>query len=181
LRLKSWVVLFLLCCFSFVHSRFCFSLDRAQKKSLQNSKEMSSDLVVFSYNRPLQLYSFLESFFHYTKGWNKIWVVYRSSNERYEQGYQIVKKKFPLVRFLQQSTFPECDFKPLTLQAIFSSSSKAQYITCAVDDMIVTDQVDLKECSQAIEKYNTCAFYLRLGTNITYCYMSQGQTGAQTV
>jgi hypothetical protein len=41
-----------------------------------------------------------------------------------------------------------------------------------VDDMIVTDYVDLANCTQAMEQWQAYGFYLRLGKNITFCYMS---------
>ena len=43
----------------------------------------NADLVIFSYNRPLQLYALLESITNYVTGLDKIMVIYRSSDARY--------------------------------------------------------------------------------------------------
>jgi hypothetical protein len=47
----------------------------------------------------------------------------------------------------------------------------------AVDDIIVTDAVDLNQCTDAMEKYDAWGFFLRLGKNITRCYMIDAYTG----
>jgi hypothetical protein len=39
----------------------------------------------------------------------------------------------------------------------------------AVDDIIVTEFVNLAECTKALEKHRAWGFFLRLGKNIHYC------------
>lgn len=134
-------------------------------------QNMCVDVTVFSYDRPMQLYAFLESCEKYLIGLNEIHVIYRSSGQDYDEGYQIVKKRFSNVIYHKQSLNPAEDFKPLVISTVFLTTSTARYQMFAVDDMIVTDYVNLEECTSAIERTNTWAFYLRLGKNITYCYM----------
>ena len=57
-------------------------------------KKSDADFVIFSYNRPLQLYAFLESIEKYVAGIGSIQVIYRVSDDSYEEGYKVVKKEF---------------------------------------------------------------------------------------
>ncbi|MBS0625725.1 MAG: glycosyltransferase family 2 protein [Verrucomicrobia bacterium] len=128
-----------------------------------------ADLLVFSYDRPLQLYATLESALRYLSGLERCTVLYRASDERYARGYGEVQAAFPAVRFIRQSSKPHKDFQPLVLEAVFNSPS--EYILFGVDDLIVTDFVDLKMCMSQMERTKAYGFYLRLGSNITHCYM----------
>lgn len=132
----------------------------------------NADLVIFSFDRPMQLYALLESVQTYVRGLEHINVVYRVSNDAFEQGYAMVHADFPSVNFFKQGAQPRNDFKPLTLQAVFDAPS--DYIIFAVDDMIVTNYVDLSDCIEQLEKTNAYFFSLRLGKNITRCYMAGG-------
>jgi hypothetical protein len=131
------------------------------------------DLVVFSYDRPLQLYAFLESADSYLTGVSTVSVIYRATDKEYAQGYAKVKKQFPDVTFLRQSSQPYQDFKPLVMKASFESP--ASYIMYGVDDIVVTDHVDLYQVVSHLEATKAYGFYLRLGTHIDECYMLQKQ------
>ncbi len=133
-----------------------------------NKYHESADVVVFSCDRPLQLYAFLESAQKYVTGIGQMCVIYRSSNEQFKKGYDIVRSDFPHVTFLAQGNNPAGDFKPLTLKATFESTST--YIIFAVDDIVVKDAIDLKQCIHALEQHQAYAFFLRLGMNLNYCY-----------
>ncbi len=127
-----------------------------------------ADFVIFSYDRPLQLYALLESTTYYIDGINQIHVIYRVSDFAYANAYDKVKQAFPAVHFHCQSTNPHKDFKPLTLKAAFSS--QAQYILFGVDDIIVKDFVDIEYCIECMKATNAYGFFLRLGTHLTECY-----------
>jgi hypothetical protein len=133
------------------------------------------DLVVFSKDRPLQLYGFLESCDIYITGLDKTTVIYCSSSAKFDAGYQIVREAFPRVKFVKQSANPKADFKRLTCEAVFSGASP--YILFAVDDIVVIDRVDLERCVKALGEQKAYAFYLRLGLDITECYMEKRVTG----
>lgn len=133
------------------------------------------DLVVFSFNRPLQLYAFLESVQKYISGLSEQVVIYRSSSSNFEAGYEQVRLAFPSVRFVRQGDNPKEDFKPLTMRAIFGTPSS--YVVFAVDDIIVKDYVDLTQCTAAMKKTGAYGFYLRLGQEINYCYMMNDAQG----
>jgi hypothetical protein len=132
------------------------------------SNATQTDLVIFSFNRPLQLYAFLESIEKYVTGINHAAVIYRA-DDAYEVGYQLVKERFGEVTYLRQGSNPRADFKPLTLDASFNQSN-VPYIIYGVDDIVVKDYVDLNDCARLLEQHQAYAFYLRLGRNLTYCY-----------
>lgn len=134
------------------------------------AQDQQADLVVFSYNRPLQLYAFLESLQHFTTGLREVTVIYRS-DEPYVAGYDEVHEVFPTVQFARQSENPQADFKPLVMKHSFETAS--EYIIYAVDDIIVKDHIDLSTCIRSMQQYNAYGFYLRCGTEVTYSYMRQ--------
>lgn len=130
-----------------------------------------ADLVIFSHKRPLQLYALLESIVDNVQGLGQVTVVYHPHNEGYEQAYQIVQDDFCGVEFLKQDMEnSQMDFKQLTLQGAFASDSA--YLLFAVDDMIVTDSINVHECIALLEQTNAYAFYLRLGKNIIFDYQA---------
>ncbi len=137
-------------------------------KRIQEQKQ--ADLVVFSYNRPLQLYAFLESLYKFTSGLGDVTVIYRTDDE-YSCGYDELQQEFHNVHFWQQGAEPELDFKNLTLTATFETPN--DYVFFAVDDMIVTEEIDLTRCTALLEQELAYGFYLRLGKNITYNYMER--------
>lgn len=136
--------------------------------------EDKADLLVFSYNRPLQLFATLESITKYTKGFENLFILYRADEERYVKGYLEVKKHFPTAKFFQQPNInPHLAFKPMVLDLAFHPRrSKAKYIAFCTDDIIVKDEIDLQDCISALKETASYGFYLRLGSHITYCYMT---------
>ncbi len=148
----------------------------------ESSKRYNStacDLIVFSYDRPLQLYAFLESAMHYISHYDQIHVLYRASEERFEKGYLEVKKAFDSMSFVRQSNEnPKENFKVHLMEMLLDPKvSKAPYIAFAVDDIIVKDEIDLKACVSAMQAHHAYGFYLRLGKHVDYCYNLKLQQG----
>lgn len=139
--------------------------------AVESKLDKRTDLLIYSYNRPMQLYALLESVAKYAKGFEKISVIYRASTEAFSRGYDVLKNDFPHVNFITQSKNPHGDFQDLTLETVFKNSS-SPFITFAVDDMILKDYVDISECVQEMEKTSAYLFSLRLGKNIDFCYMA---------
>ncbi len=136
----------------------------------EDAVEERADLVVFSYDRPLQLYAFLESTFKHMQGLGKVGVIFRSSSQDFLEQYQVVQKAFPEVVFIDQGESPQENFKELTLQMAFQTFS-SDYLLFAVDDIIVKENVDLKACVSALKETGAHGFYLKLGRHTDYCYM----------
>ncbi len=138
---------------------------------VRKPKIYNADLVIFSYDRPLQLYALLESVQKYVTGIGQATVIYRASNDEYDSAYQKVRNTFSYITFLKQGENPAQDFKPLTLKATFNAPN--EYVLFAVDDIVVKDYIDIAECIQALEQTKAYGFYLRLGKNLSECYPLQ--------
>lgn len=133
------------------------------------------DLIVFSKNRPLQLYAFLESCGRYISGLSSVSVIYYA-DQQFASAYDEVQAAFSEAQFMRQQTLgTRGDFKALTIQTV--SQSEAPYIVFAVDDIIMIDDVDMQRCVQLLEQYKAYGFYLRLGMDITECYTERRHTG----
>lgn len=132
---------------------------------------MRVDVIVFSFDRALQLYAYLESQEKYLTGVNDTHVVYRASSPEHENSYTQVSQRFPKVQFHKQSMTPQNDFKQLVWSSVYSNLSPCSYIMFAVDDLIVKDHVNLVGCTNALEAQKAWGFFLRLGKNINFCYM----------
>lgn len=158
---KSLYFLALLLKCSFFNT-YCATYDTAVKKA---------DLVIYSCDRPLQLYALLESVYKYVTGLGEVYVIYRTTQESYAQAYDEIKKDFKEVIFVHQGDKPYEDFQPLTLKAAFGSPHA--YIIFAVDDIIVKDFIDLTADIQLLEDNQAYGFYYRLGRNLSYCYALQ--------
>jgi glycosyltransferase involved in cell wall biosynthesis len=135
-----------------------------------------ADLVMFSFDRPLQLEALLRSVRENMTGLDRQTVIYRASSDAFEKGYEKLMHAFPEVEFVRQSrTHPHDDFKPLTLDIVFGSPSK--YILFAVDDDIVKDEVKVSECIVALEKTHAYSFYLKMGQHVSHCYTVNAHQG----
>lgn len=127
-----------------------------------------ADFVIFSYDRPIQLFALLESAKLYIEGLGQTTIIYRVSNDRFEKAYREVAEAFPDFIFLKQGANPAQDFKPLTLHAVFDAPN--DYIMFAVDDIIVKDCIHLAQSIEQLERYGAYALYLRLGLHLNYCH-----------
>ena len=136
------------------------------KATIGQKNIKNTDLIIFSFNRPMQLYAVLECTHKYFANLNNTYVLYRTSSQSYENAYDEIKIIFNQVHFVKQGNNPRADFKPLLLQCFFDSP--AEYIMFSVDDDIVRDFVDIAECIDAMEKFDAYGFYLKLGENIIY-------------
>ncbi|MBM3201448.1 MAG: glycosyltransferase family 2 protein, partial [Chlamydiae bacterium] len=90
----------------------------------KNEQKNACDLVVFSFNRPLQLFALLESTELHVKGMRKIAVLMRS-DEEFIEGYNKVKERFPYVHFVEQPKINTREsFKPILLDLLFGKFGK---------------------------------------------------------
>ena len=126
------------------------------------------DLLVFSCNRPLQLYAFLESSEKYLENLHRLYVIYRAGNDHYEKGYHEIKKDFPNVIYIRQSIEnPYEDFAPTVRKVIFDSDvSSARYIMFALDDFILKESLDLNESARLLKETGAYGFYFCLGNHL---------------
>lgn len=133
----------------------------------------STELIIFSFDRAMQLYALLESIEKYTTGLNKINLIYRCSNNLHELSYNQVLTKFAYLNInpKKQGANPKKDFKHILNQALKKVNTK--YVAFAVDDIIITDFIDFKSCTTTMEHAKKIypkiwGFFLRMGENITH-------------
>jgi glycosyltransferase involved in cell wall biosynthesis len=115
-----------------------------------------ADWVIFSTDRPLQLYSCLESIQRYVTHLNRLTVLYTVSDPSLLAGYEKIKEAFPLVRFIH---YAEGDFKNQLQKVVFHSPS--EYILFGQDEVILQDYIDLKLCMEQMEKTGAYGFFLQ--------------------
>lgn len=134
-----------------------------------SSQGPTADMVIFSFDRPMQLYALLESINKHMTGLHEIHVIYRTSNQEYNNGYNQVFSTFSNIIKHPQGENPRTDFKPLTLHATLDSPS--DHVLFAVDDIIVKEYISISECITHLDKQHAFGFFLRLGKNINKSYM----------
>jgi hypothetical protein len=144
------------------------TLDISTKLKNINHSLKTVDLIIFSYDRPMQLYALLESIDKNLTGIESTTVIYRSSNARFAHAYKRVEHQCSHINFIEQGARPAHDFKPLVMQAFKAGSSA--YICFAVDDIIIKSHADLTQATQALESTGSYGFFLRLGSHVTTCY-----------
>lgn len=125
-----------------------------------------ADGIVFSYDRPLQLWAFLESLYAKVSGIEDLTVIFRCSDNDFRKGYLRVKDAFRKVIFIEQKT--QYQFKNLIVNTVKGSK---EYLFFAVDDLVIRKHIDLHKCEFLLDYANAYGFYFRLGKNITRSYM----------
>jgi len=125
------------------------------------------DIIIFSKNRPLQLYALLESLYSLTdaKDTASVTVIHKY-DDPYEKSLSELKEKFNHVNFIQQA-----DFKKDTLAAIFASTN--QHCAFLVDDIVFKTGVSFKDIVNLISANDgVLTFSMRLGLHLNFCYPS---------
>lgn len=126
---------------------------------------MKNQLIIFSKNRACQL-DLLISSIEYNNEFNlfdKTTVIYKADNEEYQKGYEILKKDWGFINFVE-----ETDFKKDLLDLI---DPTYEFTTFMVDDMIMFDKINIDK-EEILSKItdDVCCFSLRLGLNSKYSH-----------
>ena len=137
-------------------------IESLQLQLHKDQQEYKATMLIFSSDKPLHLYALLESIQRYVVGIEKIDVIYRASNNAYNQAYETVKASFSAVQFIMQRT--EAQFKSLVVRRIAHAASN--HILLAHDGLIVKNIIDIPYYIDALEKTGAHAFYCSLGKNI---------------
>lgn len=121
-----------------------------------------ADLILFSKNRPIQLYSALESLAMYKCSVGKKIVFYRAENAFYKKGYEEVMQEFPEVQY-----FAEDDSGAFssTIKDVVDTS-KAQYILLGEDQVVLKNALSLKNAIETLEKTGAYGYYFAMGSNV---------------
>lgn len=116
--------------------------------------------IIFSKDRASQLLLLLESIDKHAKGLFNINVLYKSSNDKFEEGYSIVKTAYPNINWLCETS----DFKSNVL-SLFNDSKYTCFFT---DDDVFYQDVSEEMLSKIDE--DVFCFSMRLGKNTKKCY-----------
>lgn len=133
------------------------------KENPYNSKN-SISCIVFSKDRPIQLDACLKSFLRNCSSNERIHlkVIYKCSNERFENQYKSLISEYRNVKFIKETYF-----KNDVLEQLRSSD----FVAFIVDDTIFIDKFSFDDIINALENHNDAiGFSLRLGINIVYSY-----------
>ena len=123
------------------------------------------DVIVFSKNRPLQLYALLESMFFYTDASQSasITVIY-TCDDLYNNALNEIIQKFDNVTFIKQS-----NFKKDVATALFSSTN--DYCTFLVDDIVFKNTISLGNIVELLKNNPGLLTYsMRMGLHLSFCY-----------
>ena len=137
----------------------------------KNRHPYKADVLIFSKDRPLQLYALIESLFQYVSNLGAIQVIYEGSDAFFERAYLQLKAEFPSIRFLVICEHPEHEFTSLVKQALADRQSSSPYVLLLDDRVRVTDKIKLHDCIQALESTHTDHFIL---TEEEYAEKEQG-------
>ena len=138
--------------------------------SREREKEKIADIVIFSYDKPMQLFACLESIKKHVSQVGNISVIFQCSEEKFEKGYEELQKEFPKITWKKQSVISEQDFKFLFLNKALYEKNFADYILFCSDDIVVKDKIFLKKDIKILEQTNSHAFFYSLGKHVNYCY-----------
>ncbi len=121
--------------------------------------------IVFSKDRSAQLQLLLNSIEKKAKNIFELKVIYTSSHERYNKGYEKLIKQYPEVKWIKESSI----FKLDVLNAI--QNPESNYTCFFTDDDIIYRKINEDDLIiKLIEDENAFCFSTRLGKNTTRCY-----------
>lgn len=128
---------------------------------------MLLNCIIFSKDRPMQLHLLLESILaNFNVEDYKLNILYKSSNDEFNKGYNIVRDLFPQFIYKKEENFKS------DLISLFNESKYTVFFT---DDDIIYNSLKLTndEIHNIFELTKAVCFSLRLGLNTTHCYTMQ--------
>jgi hypothetical protein len=121
--------------------------------------------IIFSKDRAAQLKLFLDSVNKNAKDIFELKVIYTSSNEEFEKGYEKVIEKYPEVKWVKQTD----NFKEDVLMCL--TNTECEYVTFFTDDDIIYRKVEEQDLVKNLIEDKECfCFSMRLGKNVNWCY-----------
>ncbi len=122
---------------------------------------------MISNNCPIKLYACLESIKLYVNGYNKIFVLYSASDDKFEKAYENISQEFLGVAMIRYVG----DVKNSNLKSVLCSllikHIKTKYVALTVDGIIVKERVNFGDCACAFKESDVFGLCLSLGENIT--------------
>jgi glycosyltransferase involved in cell wall biosynthesis len=128
-----------------------------------------TNLMIFSNNGAPKLYALLESIHKHVQGIDHCYVIYVADTPAHNEAYATVKKRFPHVEYVHVLQKKPDEFRSVVIFNFLLHFTQP-YTLFAHDNLIITHDIDLRECIQALESTGAYGFYLTLGKNITQAY-----------
>jgi len=125
-----------------------------------SSHHYNSDLILFSEDSPLHLYACLESLFLNVHDINDIYVLYKSSDHKFQRSYLNLQKEFRTLHFFNLHHYPNQELSSLLTQILTNQHHASPYIMIGKDHMIFQENISLHDCIQALEKTHVDQFFL---------------------
>lgn len=124
--------------------------------------------LCFSKDRPMQLDGYLRSVRRYFSAPVSMTVIYTSTAEAVEQGYDALAEQHCDVRFLRQEDFG-------TQCLTWLAEQSADYLLFGCDDVVYIRPVVVQRIIRLFKSHHPMAFSLRLGKNIQYTHTTRAQ------
>lgn len=141
-------------CSKHIRARSCYPLLSCLPN--HDYPKQTADLLIFSEDRPMQLYALLESIQSFVFGLRKTIVVYETSSSEMESQYLDLKMNFPNIQFFKM----EENGKSLIQSIAFNSpSSPSKHIILAQDTLLVTDIIDFTKAIHALDLSRAYALF----------------------
>jgi len=154
--------------------RRLFPLNSRQKKAFQEIRSFKSTpncevaCVIFSKDRPIQLFALLESISELSQNLGSISIIYNYESEEFQKAYEQVQKESPLniKHFLSDN---KDGFKSTLMNVLKNTSEDILFFL--VDDIVFTHKFDFNLLKGL--PFREGIFSLRLGETIRYSYMAR--------
>lgn len=154
---------------------FCLFFLQNVSLALPLSSRGRVDLVIFSRNRPLQLTALLESLEKHAIGLTTMTVLFHTDTDDFLDAYTLVQQNFPYVKFVMQEQHNRHAHFKRQLSEIIEQLN-APYLMFAVDDIVITDKIDVIHCCKMLELTGAYSCHLRVGKDITHSSKKQPMT-----
>lgn len=136
-----------------------------RKSRFENNSSVAG--IVFSMDRPMQLFALLESYYRLNSTPERLYILYKASTHCFEKGYNEVVESF---KDKDLVFIKETNFRDDLLEVL--SEIDSEFIFFLVDDIIFTRSYSLNDFL-CLENRNKYILSLRLGENLDYCYTRQ--------
>lgn len=121
--------------------------------------------IVFSKDRATQLKLFLDSVEKNAKNIFDLQIIYKSSHDDFNEGYEKLKKSYPNIKWINESD----NFKNDVLSCI--DKDNYEYTTFFTDDDIIYREIKEEDLLKNLKEDKDCfCFSMRLGKNVNWCY-----------
>ena len=127
------------------------------------------DLLILSKDRACQLDALLRSIHAFLTVPHRIHVLYTSSNLAFERGYDLVRRWHPGINWVDEA----CTFRESYLELLeYIAAGPGRYLMPALDDLIFIRPFTAHQLLDLLDQdEDVLALSLRLGENVTYCYV----------